>query len=86
MATIAKADIRKRNLNVAVDPELREAITKVAQAHGMTQDYIVTKALALVLEELCEPVPVVTRRMLEKSAVKTRVSARKRARPTFGKE
>lgn len=55
----------KRTLSVHVDPELYDAFKAAQEAHGFpSTDAMMTKAVALLLEELCEPVPKITQRKL----------------------
>jgi hypothetical protein len=55
---------KTRTLSVHVDTELYDAFKAAQQAHGTTTDAMLTKAVVLLLEDLCEPVPKKTQRKL----------------------
>lgn len=47
---------------VNVRPETRDAFRRLTREHDMTATAAFSRALVLLLEELCEPVPAATRR------------------------
>jgi hypothetical protein len=55
-------------LKAEIGPELYEAFSTAAAARGMTRTAFVRRAIVLLLDELCEPVPEITRRQVANPA------------------
>jgi len=56
----------QRQFKAAIDGELYDAVARVAADRRLTRSGIVTRALVLLLDELCEPVPAGIRQQLER--------------------